>query len=149
VHHGSKPGQLQSREAPEPRDLYWFNVHISRQTRAKRRVIVDAFLCLLYVFWVIPVTALFLVFSQKALSARYSWIADSCANASYFCTSLGTIQPVLLLVLMNLLPPLIRVLGMAEGCSSESWNQKLTLSRYFYFQIINVFLVTTVAGTCE
>eukprot|EP00611_Tribonema_gayanum_P022095 TRINITY_DN4374_c0_g1_i2.p1 TRINITY_DN4374_c0_g1~~TRINITY_DN4374_c0_g1_i2.p1 ORF type:complete len:303 (-),score=119.84 TRINITY_DN4374_c0_g1_i2:181-1089(-) len=53
----------------------------------------------------------------------------------------------MLLALMNALPPLIRALGVAEGSAAESWNQKVALSRYFYFQVINVFLVTTIAGT--
>lgn len=44
-----------------------------------------------------------------------------------------------LLGLMNTLPPLIRILGMAEGFPAESRNQQAVLSRYFYFQVYNAY----------
>lgn len=33
-----------------------------------------------------------------------------------------------------------------QGILAESWIQMQTLSRYFTFQVLNVFLVTTIAG---
>eukprot|EP01035_Chromulina_nebulosa_P029192 gene29192-38667_t len=44
---------------------------------------------------------------------------------------------------MNLLPPILNFLGVIQGCISFSSNQ----FQYFSFQIINVFLVTTIAGS--
>lgn len=149
VHHAAKPELLRAYGAPEPRDVYWFNAYVARSTRRKRRIVVDTFLALLYLFWVVPVTLLYLTFSRENLIAGSSWLKDRCGDGQQelICLSLDMVQPILLLGLMNVLPPLIRVLGMLEGIAAESWNQRVALSRYFWFQVINVFLVTTVAGT--
>lgn len=37
-------------------------------------------------------------------------------------------------------------MGWVQGKLAESWIQMETLSRFFLFQVLNVFLVTTVAG---
>ncbi|CAM9788024.1 unnamed protein product [Chrysoparadoxa australica] len=147
VHHSSHPGQLVSKEAPEPRDIYWHNAYVSPVVRARRRIFVDGFLSVLYVFWVIPVTLLYLTFSREALANKYDWIEDVAVQSAMFASLVELLQPVLLLTIMSLLPPLIRILGIVEGIPAESWNQQLGLSRYFYFQVINVFLVNTLAGT--
>ena len=49
--------------------------------------------------------------------------------------------------IMNLLPPILTGLAIMEGCISFSKNQFRSFDRYFTFQVINVFLVTTIAGS--
>ncbi|CAM9401811.1 unnamed protein product, partial [Choristocarpus tenellus] len=147
VLHGAGPGRMSGEEAPEARDIYWFNTGISKQARKHYRVAVEAFLLLLYVFWVVPATLLYLILSVDSLTARWSWVADLYHSSAIFAALIELLQPVVLLVLMSMLPPLIRILGMLEGSHAESSNQLSVLSRYFNFQVINVFLVTTLAGT--
>ncbi len=60
-----------------------------------------------------------------------------------FAAFVQIIQPMGLLILMNTLPPLIRLLGMLEGFPAESRNQLATLSRYFYFQVRAACLLRT------
>lgn len=38
------------------------------------------------------------------------------------------------------------MLVLVQGILAESWIQMQTLSRFFTFQVLNVFLVTTIAG---
>ena len=58
-----------------------------------------------------------------------------------------TAQPIGLLALMLLLPPLFLAAGYWEGVAARSWNMRKQLARYFSFQLVNVFLVTTIAGS--
>jgi hypothetical protein len=57
------------------------------------------------------------------------------------------VQPGALVMIMNFLPPILTALGILEGCISFSSNQFKSFDRYFTFQIINVFLVTAIAGS--
>ncbi|CAM9535056.1 unnamed protein product [Scytosiphon promiscuus] len=147
VLHGAAPGRMAAQESPEPRDIYWFNTRVTQVQRKRRRILVEAFLLLLYVFYVVPVTLLYLLLSEDSVTSYADWIADLYDNSSVFAALVQLLQPMALLVLMNTLPPLIRLLGMLEGFPAESRNQQAILSRYFYFQIINVFLVTTIANS--
>lgn len=74
--HGAAPGRMAAEESPEPRDIYWFNTGISKKSRNRRRYLVEAFLLLLYVFYVIPVTLLYLVLSVDAVTSYATWIAE-------------------------------------------------------------------------
>ncbi|CAM9573048.1 unnamed protein product, partial [Phaeothamnion confervicola] len=153
VFHASMPGRLKAVEAPEPRDVYWGNTYVTKRARMARRIFVETFLAALYIFWVVPVTLFYLLFSEDALESASPLIAKLCEESTVFAAMVEVIQPMCLLCLMSMLPPLIRVLGMVEGVGSESYNQQLVLSRYFYFQascchgVINVFLVTVLAGS--
>ncbi|CBN77492.1 conserved unknown protein [Ectocarpus siliculosus] len=147
VLHGAAPGRMAAEESPEARDIYWFNTRVTQNQRNRRRVLVEVFLGLLYVFYVVPVTLLYLLLSEDSVTTYADWVADLYDNSTIFAAFVQLLQPIALLVLMNTLPPLIRLLGMAEGFPAESRNQQAVLSRYFYFQIINVFLVTTVANS--
>jgi hypothetical protein len=57
------------------------------------------------------------------------------------------LQPGALVAIMNVLPPVLTALAIMEGCISFSKNQFRSFDRYFTFQVINVFLVTTIAGS--
>ncbi|CAN0212189.1 unnamed protein product, partial [Phaeothamnion confervicola] len=62
VHHTPTAGRLKAVEACEPRDVYWNNTYVTKRTRLLRRLFVDAFLALLYVFYIVPVTLIYLRF---------------------------------------------------------------------------------------
>lgn len=57
------------------------------------------------------------------------------------------VQPLCIVGIQQLLPPLFIGIGRAEGMVSFSEVQMRAFSRYFLFQVINVFLVTTIAGS--
>eukprot|EP00752_Nemacystus_decipiens_P015850 g14160.t1 len=147
VLHGAAPGRMAAEESPEPRDIYWFNTRVTQMERKRRRIFVEGFLLVLYVFYVIPVTLLYLLLSEDSVTSYASWIKNLYDDSTIFAALVQMLQPMALLLLMNTLPPLIRLLGMLEGFPAESRNQLAVLSRYFYFQIINVFLVTTIANS--
>lgn len=76
VLHGAAPGRMAAEESPEPRDIYWNNTRVTRKERNRRRIFVEGFLLLLYVFYVIPVTLLYLLLSEESIVSYAGWIQD-------------------------------------------------------------------------
>jgi hypothetical protein len=144
---GDGRGQLRPFAAPEPRDLCWEHSHISRVERRARRLWADAFLFGLSVFWVIPVTLTYIVFSPDALNNTFPRIGELSAKFVVVQSFVELIYPSVLMLVMSLLPPIIRMVGVLEGSLCESEIQSTGLGRYYIFQVLNVFLVTTLAGT--
>lgn len=76
VLHGAAPGRMAAEESPEPRDIYWFNTRVTQMERKRRRIVVEAFLLVLYVFYVIPVTLLYLLLSEDSVTSYATWIKN-------------------------------------------------------------------------
>lgn len=67
---------MAAEESPEPRDIYWFNTRVTQIERKRRRILVEGFLLVLYVFYVIPVTLLYLLLSEDSVTSYAGWIQD-------------------------------------------------------------------------
>ena len=147
VFHAEAPGGLVATPAPEPRDVIWRNIGFDTNTRATRGAIADCLVVLLLVFYVVPVTLVAMALSEAALCERYASL-DSLVKSSFVADAfVKTIQPMALVGIMLLLPPLFLGLGVWQGCHSWTENTLLQMSRYYSFQIINVLLVTTISGS--
>ena len=147
VVHMQLAGRMSINEAPEPSDITWINLYSSRKGTLVRTFIVEALVLFLIISWVAPVTLLSFVFSKSALSGYFPFIKTWCDNSRIFNSIVEIAQPLVLVGIMNLLPPILNLLGILEGCVSFSSNQFRSFDRYFTFQIINIFLVTTIAGS--
>lgn len=71
VFHAAIPGGMHAQMAPEPRDIFWPNVHVSSKRRTTRRVIANAIVALLLIFYIVPVTLISLVLSDQAIKVRH------------------------------------------------------------------------------
>ena len=147
VFHAATPGGMVASMAPETRDVFWKNVGMSSKQRTTRRVVADCFVVLLLVFYIIPVTLISLVFSEQALKAHWPALKDLASDSLVMDACIKMVQPMALIALMLLLPPMFLGLGFWEGTLSWSENTLNQLSRYYSFQITNVLLVTTIAGS--
>lgn len=147
VIHMQLAGRLAMSEAPEPSDIAWINMYTTRRETSVRRYFVDAFIILLIVVWVAPVTLLSYVFSYDAVTKAIPVLATLSEKYNILESLIDLLQPIVLVALMNLLPPLLMALGVFEGSIALSVNQFRAFSRYFAFQIINVFLVNAIAGS--
>eukprot|EP00903_Cladosiphon_okamuranus_P008738 g8370.t1 len=146
VLHCARPGRMAASSAPEPRDVYWPNAIVTRRQHTARRVCVEVFLGVLMLLFPVLVTMLSFVFSAENLMHRSEVVSNLCRRSSLFQSMIELIQPMSIITVMAALPVLLRWVGHFEGNLAESWIQMQTLSRYFTFQVLNVFLVTTVAG---
>ena len=145
--HSSKPGSMEVTTAPEPRDILWENVYFSKGARRTRSFIAE-FVCLFIIaFYIVPVALVSLLVSESALITISPRLNQLDKASSIFSAAIATVQPFCLVCLQQLLPPLFIRISRSEGIISFSEAQMKAFSRYFMWQVLNIFLVTSIAGS--
>lgn len=147
VIHMQLAGRMAITEAPEPGDMNWDNMYVTRKQTIFRRYLVETLVVFLIIVWVAPVTLMSYVFSYDALVTYFPIFSTWASNSIFFESLLDLVQPLMIVALMNLLPPLLTSLASFEGCIAMSVNQVRSFHRYFGFQVVNVFLVIVIAGS--
>ncbi|CAN0427215.1 unnamed protein product, partial [Ascophyllum nodosum] len=147
VLHCARPGRMSAKAAPESRDVYWPNAIVTRRQHTIRRTVVEILVGLLMLLFPVLVTMLSFMFSAENLMQRFQVIKAMCDRSSLFQSMVELIQPMCVIAVMETLPLLLRWVGHLEASFRWGlWIQMTTLSRLFAFQILNVFLVTAIAG---
>ena len=147
VIHMQLAGHLSVQEAPEPREVYWHNLDRSRKGTMIRRIIADIVVIFLIIFWVVPVCAIAYFTNDSSLKSYAEWISNAAENSPLFESILELVQPLCIVGLMQVLPPFFMAIGHFEGAISISANMFKAFNRYFLFQVVNVFLVSAIAGS--
>lgn len=145
--HSSKPGAMNVVTAPEPRDILWNNIYVSKGAHRTRSYIGELLVLLIIAFYVVPVALVSLLVSESALVSSSPRLAQLDDASAFFSTAIAMVQPLCIVGIQQLLPPLFIQIGKAEGNICFSEVQMRAFSRYFLFQVVNVFLVTTIAGS--
>jgi len=145
--HSSKPGAMIVSHAPEPRDVIWENIYVTHGARKTRSLIADTIVMFLITFYIVPVALVSLLVSDNALVSSSPRIAQLAQASAFFATGIALVQPLCLVGIQQLLPPLFMQISKAEGFLSYSEVQMKALSNFFLFQVLNIFLVTAIAGS--
>ena len=145
--HSSRPGSMQVSTAPEPRDILWDNIYISKGATRTRSYLGEVLVLMIITFYVVPIALVSLLVSESALVSSSPRLAQLDQASAFFSSAIAMVQPLCIVGIQQLLPPLFMAIGRAEGCVSFSEVQMRAFSRYFLFQVLNVFLVTTIAGS--
>ena len=135
-----------------PEEVIWSSLKISWSSRIIRNIATTAFVTLLIVFWAIPVAFVGAISNIKQLSQGSPGKPPTLPWLSFInkipSVILGLVQgllpSVLLAVLMALLPIILRKMAKIAGKPSLSTVELRVQNSYFLFQVIQVFLVTTV-----
>ncbi len=145
--HSSKPGAMQVTSAPEPRDVLWGNVYVSKGATRTRSILGDFLVFVIISFYIIPVALVSLLVSESALVSSSPRLAQLDQATALFSSVISLVQPLCIVLIQQLLPPLFMAIGKLEGLICFSDVSMRAFSRYFLFQVVNVFLVTTIAGS--
>lgn len=145
--HSSKPGAMQVSTAPEPRDILWENIYVSKGATRTRSILGEFLVILLISFYSVPVILVSLLVSESALISSSPRLAQLDQATALFSSAIAMVQPLCIVGLQQLLPPIFMGISRIEGLVSFSDVQMRAFSRYFLFQVLNVFLVTTIAGS--
>ena len=137
--HSARPGAMQATTAPEPRDILWENIYVSKGARRMRAFIGDTIVMFLIVFYIVPVAIVSLLVSEQALTSSSPRLEQLDHASPLFSSALAMVQPLCIVGIQQLLPPLFVQIGKAEGTVSSSDVQMRTFSRYLTFQVLNVF----------
>jgi len=147
VLHIQLPGRLAIQEAPQGSDIIWSNMYTTRRSKMFRSFVVDILIIWMIVLWIVPITLASLILSASALRSKHHHLNELCQESSFLASLIQFIQPITLVLLMELWPITLAELARISGIVSYSKCQKVVFTRYFTFQVINVFLVSTIAGS--
>ena len=95
--------------------------------------------------YAIPTTLISLLVSEAALVSYSPVLARLVVSSGVFTSLTRMVQPVCIVALQQTLPPLFLAMSKIEGQLSFCDVQIRAFSRYFAFQVVNIFLVTAIA----
>lgn len=130
-----------------PGDVVWKSLSIPWWQKVVRRYAVIAFIAALIIFWAIPVAVVgFISNISNVWDLPFlTWLK------SIPPVVLGLIQGLLpsvaLAILMSLVPIIMRLCAKLAGEPSLSRVELFTQNAYFCFQVVQVFLITTVTSS--
>ena len=130
-----------------PEEVIWQNLRINWWERIIRNIVTIGFVCVLVLFWAIPVAAVGSISNINALTDRVKFLRFI-NNAPPVILGLitGLLPTILLAVLMALLPIILRLAAKLGGMPSVARVELRTQNFYFAFQVVQVFLVTTLSS---
>jgi hypothetical protein len=145
VLHAEEQGQMRVKPAPEARDLFWPNLHLSWRTKKARKLIVVMIITTIIVFFIVPI-AWFDTYLSTAALKRHTWFTKLVKGRPLLLTLSGYVMPMALTGMVECVPGILTFLAIFEGTLSWSKNQMHQMDRYFAFLMINVFLVVSIGG---
>ncbi|EPS61105.1 hypothetical protein M569_13694, partial [Genlisea aurea] len=133
--------------APEPRDVYWPNLAIPFVWITIRKLLISLALFALIFFYMIPIAFVQSLANLDGLQ-RVAPFLRPLIQAPFVKSFLQGFLPGLALkAFLYFLPAFLMVMSQIEGHLSISELERRTAAKYYYFQLVNVFLGSIVAGT--
>ena len=128
------------RPAPNPKDIIWDNVSIPHRQVTSRSSIADAVLIVGALFWSAVVGFITAWSNLESISKKLTWLQAYQGTEVY--RFLNTYLALgLLLILLAILPFIFDLIARSyEGMKLESEIQNVIMTRYFYYQLANVFV---------
>lgn len=132
-----------------PKDVVWSSLTISWWQRLVRRYAVLGFISALIIFWAIPVAVVGVISNVTYLETLsfLTWLKKIPTIIMGVVT--GLLPSVALSILMSLVPVIMRLCAKLSGEPSYSRVELFTQNAYFAFQVIQVFLITTVTSSAS
>lgn len=132
-----------------PNDVVWSSLSISWWQKLVRRYAVIGFITAMIIFWAIPVGVVGIISNVSYLEnlSFLTWLKQIPDIIMGVVT--GLLPSVALAILMSLVPVVMRLCAKMSGEPSFSRIELFTQNSYFAFQVIQVFLITTVTSSAS
>ncbi|EPQ51564.1 DUF221-domain-containing protein [Gloeophyllum trabeum ATCC 11539] len=146
--HAPAPAQCLTHQAPEPRDIVWANMSHSPRALVIRETLVLAAICVLLLFWLLPITFLASLLSYKEIKKAWPWLGRLIdRNDKVQAIVQNSLPSVAMMSLNALLPFLLEALTYLQGYRARSWIEYSLLKKYFLFLLTNVVFIFLLAST--
>ncbi|CAG8522677.1 3828_t:CDS:10 [Paraglomus occultum] len=143
-----KPFYCHSVLAPEPRDIYWDNLNFRAREIVVRQVLIQIVVILIIFFWAVPLTTLAALLDLNTLEKYFPWLAHLAERNQLIKGFIqGTLPTLAVTIFNSMLPLTMLYLSRLQGLQARSYIELSAVSKYFFFLLVNVLLVFTVAGT--
>eukprot|EP00250_Pteridium_aquilinum_P020740 c24927_g1_i1 orf=65-2185(+) len=133
--------------APEPREVVWGNLPIPFVQRLIRQFAVYGIVFLTIVFYMIPIAFISSIISLDNLEKKLTFLKPIVEQSAIKTVLQAYLPQIALIVFLMLLPMLLLKLSQIEGIPAQSHLERAAAGKYFYFNVFNVFLGVTIAGT--
>ncbi|CAK7221139.1 hypothetical protein SBRCBS47491_004425 [Sporothrix bragantina] len=133
-----------------PEDIIWSSLRMRWWERIIRRFLVMGGIAVGIVFWSIPAAFVGIISNISFLSEKVfflHWIAD--LPSAITGVIQGLLPAVALSLLMAAVPGMLRVCARAAGVVSEPMVELFSQHAYFCFQVVQVFLITTITSAAS
>jgi hypothetical protein len=131
-----------------PTEILWGNLNIKWWERVIRQILVITFVVVLVIFWAVPVAFVGSISKVDKLIELLPFLSFiNNLPKVLFGLITGLLPVILLAVLMALLPIILRLAAKISGCPTRSSVEMAVQNYYFAFQVIQVFLVTTLGAS--
>ncbi|KAM7217691.1 DUF221 domain containing protein [Rhypophila decipiens] len=130
-----------------PSEVVWSALAIPWWQRVLRRYAVYAFIAAMIIFWAIPVAVVGAISNVNELKKLdfLTWLDKIPSIIMGVIT--GLLPAVALSILMSLVPVVMRLCAKLSGEPSLSRVELFTQNAYFIFQVVQVFLITTMTSS--
>ena len=133
-----------------PEEIIWSNMKLLWWERLVKFATTTAFVVVLVIFWSLPVAVVGAISQIDFLAEKVpflSFIKD--IPKEFLGLITGLLPAVMLTVLMALLPVILRIMARISGLPSLSLIELRVQNSYFLFQVVQVFLVTTLTSAAS
>ncbi|KAL5729878.1 Calcium permeable stress-gated cation channel 1 [Ranunculus cassubicifolius] len=132
--------------APEPRDVYWPNLAIPFVSLAVRKLVMFVAFFFLTFFFMIPITIVQSLANIEGIEKVAPWLKPVTKMKFIKSFIQGFLPGIALKIFLIVLPSILMLMSKIEGHISISSLERRSASRYYFFQLINVFLGSIIAG---
>ncbi len=134
--------------APEKRDIIWNNIGLHIWSIEFRHIIVNVLLGLNIIFWSVVVSGVQSFTTIEAVDKFWPSLADYMAENKRAESMITNHLPVFLLLFLiqNLYFVLKFIASRVERVKSYSEVERSVMSRYFYYQLANIYVTVTLGS---
>lgn len=133
-----------------PHEIVWESLRMKWWERIMRNFAIQGFVACLVIFWSVPCAFIGIVSNINFLTKKVpflGWINK--LPSSILGVVTGLLPALALSILMALVPVILRTCARQAGIPSYSMIELYTQSTYFVFQVVQVFLVTTITSAAS
>ncbi|KAI5683298.1 hypothetical protein M9H77_04526 [Catharanthus roseus] len=133
--------------APEPRDVYWNNLAIPYVSLTIRRLIIAVAFFFLTFFFMIPIAFVQSLANIEGIEKALPFLKFIIEKKVIKSFIQGFLPGIALKIFLIFLPTILMLMSKFEGYNSISALERISATRYYAFQFINVFLGSIITGT--
>ncbi|KAK1318924.1 hypothetical protein QJS10_CPB04g00749 [Acorus calamus] len=132
--------------APEPRDVYWNNLSIPFVSLTFRRLATSVAFFFLTFFFMIPIAMVQSLANLEGIEKVVPFLKPLIEQKLIKSFIQGFLPGIALKLFLIFLPTILMLMSKFEGFIALSILERRSATRYYIFQLVNVFLVSIIAG---
>ncbi|KAG7615157.1 putative calcium-dependent channel, 7TM region phosphate [Arabidopsis thaliana] len=132
--------------AAEPRDIYWPNLAIPYVSLTVRRLVMNVAFFFLTFFFIIPIAFVQSLATIEGIEKVAPFLKVIIEKDFIKSLIQGLLAGIALKLFLIFLPAILMSMSKFEGFTSVSFLERRSASRYYIFNLVNVFLGSVIAG---